>query len=64
MNTHLPKLAYGIDEAVQATGLGRTRLYAAIKENRPHPRKYGRRTIILATELQSFLESLPEQEAA
>ena len=54
------KVAYSIDEAVTATGLSRTTIYEAIADGRLRRKKAGRRTIILATELQRFLEKLPE----
>lgn len=60
----LPALSYSIHDAVQATGLGRTRLYAAIKEGQLRTRHFGRRTVILADDLKAFLASLPEREVA
>ncbi len=64
MNTHLPALAYTIPDAVTATGLGRTRIYDAIKAGQLRTRKFGRRTIILSDDLKSFLENLPGPEVA
>lgn len=40
------KLAYRIDEAVAATGIGRTSLYEMIKAGALKTRKIGRRTLI------------------
>jgi hypothetical protein len=57
-------LAYSIPDAVAASGLGRTRLYSAIKTGDLRTRKFGRRTIILVDDLKSFLEALPTSEAA
>lgn len=64
MNTHFPALAYTIPDAVTATGLGRTRIYDAIKAGQLRTRKFGRRTIILSDDLKSFLENLPGPEVA
>lgn len=58
------KLGYTIDQAVDRSGLGRTSLFEAMREKRLTARKYGRRTIILAADLEAFLASLPVREAA
>ncbi|NHN86311.1 helix-turn-helix domain-containing protein [Acetobacter musti] len=51
-------LAYQIDEAAKICGLGRTRLYDAIREGRLIAHKFGRRTVIRAENLTAFLDSL------
>jgi excisionase family DNA binding protein len=48
-----------IHEASEIAGVGRTKLYEAIKERRLKARKFGTRTIILRADLQKFLASLP-----
>ena len=48
-----------IIEACQVAGIGRTKLYEAISDGSLNARKYGKRTIILRSELQSFLSALP-----
>lgn len=53
------KRAYTIAEAVFATGVGRTALYEANSNGRLPFRKYGKRTLILADDLDAFLTSLP-----
>lgn len=58
------KLAYNINEAVEATGIKRTRLYEEIKAGNVKTRKHGHRTVILAEDLNAFLASLPPAEAA
>lgn len=52
------KLAYRIDEASRASGIGRTKLYSEVKEGRLRTCKVGNRTLILRSELQRFLQSL------
>lgn len=52
-------LALKIEDVCRATGLGRTTIYGAIKAGDLVARKYGRRTIILATDLASFLATMP-----
>jgi hypothetical protein len=39
--------------------LSRTFIYSAIKEGRLKARKAGRRTVVLDTDYQTFLQSLP-----
>ncbi|MGO9681103.1 MAG: helix-turn-helix domain-containing protein [Beijerinckiaceae bacterium] len=52
-------LAHTIEEACRVSGLGRTTIYAALKSGALSARKCGRRTLILAAELERFLNSLP-----
>jgi excisionase family DNA binding protein len=54
------KLSYSIPEVSRETGLGKTTVYKAITEGRLRARKFGNRTIILADDLDQFLNSLPE----
>ena len=51
--------AFGIREVCEATGLGRTSIYRAIAVGSLAARKFGRRTVILATDLDNFLNNLP-----
>jgi excisionase family DNA binding protein len=52
-------LAYGVREACDACGIGRTRLYALIAEGKIEARQCGGRTLIPAQSLRSFLDALP-----
>jgi len=52
-------LAYTVAEAVKVTGLARTRLYEMAGEGRLTFRRAGRRTVILADDLQRLLAALP-----
>lgn len=61
-NAYIPPLAplaYTIDEAVEATKIGRTSLYKEIESGRLPARKRGRSTIILAADLAAYLAGLP-----
>ena len=58
------KLAYTIPEFCAASGIGRTRVYAAIAERKLRARKYGARTVILAEDGRKFLAGLPDLQAA
>jgi excisionase family DNA binding protein len=53
------KVAHSINEVCAQTGVGRDGIYRAINEGRLRARKFGRRTVILESDLQSFLEGLP-----
>jgi excisionase family DNA binding protein len=55
------KRAYTIAEISQLTGLGRTRLFGEIRSGRLRATKCGRRTLILAEDLEAFLGSLPKR---
>ncbi|MFT3997700.1 MAG: helix-turn-helix domain-containing protein [Asticcacaulis sp.] len=50
-----PKLAYRIDEAVKATGLGRSFLYEHIASGELRSVKIGKRRLILHNDLVQFL---------
>jgi excisionase family DNA binding protein len=53
------KLAYTIQQASEATGLSRALLYRFKAEGKITFRKSAGRTVILAEDMQAFLESLP-----
>jgi excisionase family DNA binding protein len=46
-------------QACESSGLGRTKLYGAIKSGELTARKVGRRTIIRRDDLDNYLKSLP-----
>jgi hypothetical protein len=52
--------AYSIPEVMLAIGVCRDRVYKLINERQLVARKVGRRTVVLAADLQAFLESLPQ----
>jgi excisionase family DNA binding protein len=59
MNAHvLPKVAYSVAEAVHVTGIGRSRLYEEISAGRLRTIKVGRRRLILAEAVQTWLANL------
>lgn len=58
MDTHGDKLAYRVDEAVKASGVGRTALYEAMAAGKLAYRKLGARTLILRADLERFLGGL------
>mgnify|MGYP007000752121 CR=1 FL=1 len=54
------KIAFTVEQAVKATGIGRTAIFAAIKSGRLVARKNGRRTLIAADDLRQFVAKLPK----
>jgi excisionase family DNA binding protein len=57
--TTVNRAAYTIAETLALTGLGRDKLYSLINEGRLPAHKLGRRTLVIATDLEAFLKSLP-----
>jgi excisionase family DNA binding protein len=63
MNTNtgvIEPLSYTVRTACQVSGMGRTRLYELIASGTIRAMKSGRRTLICAASLRSFVASLPE----
>jgi excisionase family DNA binding protein len=54
------KLSLSVEEAAEATGIGRSKLYEAMRDGLLQARKFGRRTIILRDDLEQFLSALPK----
>ena len=50
---------YSIPETIERLGIGRDNVYRAIREGLLVARKYGKRTLILESDLEAFLKSLP-----
>lgn len=57
--TEAHRLSFSIRDAANAARCGRSKIYEEIKVGRLHARKLGRRTVILATDLSSWLSNLP-----
>jgi len=55
------KLAFTFEEAGDASGYGATTIKVAVKSNKLVARYANRKPVILASELQRWLESLPEE---
>lgn len=51
-------LSYSVDEVCKITGLGRTKIYEAMKNGLLPAKKFGKRTIILKVDLDDFLKGL------
>ena len=51
--------AYSIAEVCEIASLGRTTIYAAIRDGRLVAHKVGRRTLIFPEDLTSFFRNLP-----
>jgi len=59
MDDRIEKMAFSVDEAGLRAGLGRDKIYAAIKSGQLEARKAGRRTLITTDALKQFIERLP-----
>jgi excisionase family DNA binding protein len=56
----MEKLSFTVAEAVSATGLSKSTIFAEIKEGRLETRKRGSTTLILRDELARYLGELPK----
>jgi excisionase family DNA binding protein len=54
------KIGLTIHDVTKTTGIGRTTLFALIRDGKLPARKIGARTIVLADDLKRFLETLPK----
>lgn len=52
--------AFSVPEAAEYANLGKTTLWAAIARGDLKAKRYGRRTLIEAEALRSFLSNLPD----
>lgn len=54
------KISFTIEEVCAATGLGRTKVYEAIGTGVLPAKKWGKRTLVLKSDLESFLCGLTD----
>ena len=57
-------MAHSVEAAADRAGVGRTTIYAAIRDGALVARKCGRRTIVLTSDLQAWLSKLPHARAS
>jgi excisionase family DNA binding protein len=57
-------LAHTVSRALTVAGCGKTSLYAAIKAGELPAKKMGRRTLIIHSDLMTWLENLPALKPA
>jgi excisionase family DNA binding protein len=55
--------AFTIAQVMARVGLGRDSVYRAIREGQLPAKKFGKRTLIVGTDLEAFLKSLPPMAA-
>lgn len=63
-NRELPlgdSLAYSVKEAVKVSGVGRSKIYEAMRSKELRAKKHGKRTLILAHDLAAWLDELPSK---
>lgn len=53
---NLPRMTYRIDEVAELTGLGRTTIFALLKQGDLRRVKIGARTLILASDVDALLQ--------
>jgi excisionase family DNA binding protein len=51
-------LACSVELAAKVLGISRTSLFQLIKDGKLHPVKIGRRTLLLMTDLKSYVEQI------
>lgn len=56
-------LAFSVTEAARRAGIGRTLIYEIINRGELRVKKLGRRSLILADDLQRWLSRLPEAKS-
>jgi len=54
-----PHIVLSVSQAVRASGVGRTAIFAAIKKGELVARKNGRRTLIAVSDLETWFGQLP-----
>ncbi len=52
------RISLSIEEVQAATGLGRTKIYEAVSSGALPAKKWGKRTLVLKSDLEAFLSSL------
>ena len=57
-----PKLGFSINQIVDATSIGRSKIYEDIKSKKLKAKKNGKRTLITIFDAIDYLENLPEME--
>lgn len=55
----MTKISVTINEAVQMSGISRSGLYKMFKAGKITPRKNGKRTLLLVSDLERVVENLP-----
>lgn len=61
---NLNKAAYALDESAHYLGIGKTKLREEIAAGRLSAKKCGRKVLLLRTDLEAYLQALPDAEWA
>lgn len=54
----MTNIGLSIEQVTEATGLGRTKIYALLKDGVLPAKKIGKRTLVLKSDLEAFLAGL------
>ena len=60
---HAERLSYALEQAVEVTGIPRTRIYGAIAKGELRTFKHGRRRFVSVEALQEFIATLERKTA-
>lgn len=63
-NAQPDRLAYSVDAFAELVGIGRTKIYAEIRDGRLRAKKLGSRTLIPGKAAAAFIDNLPDMKAA
>lgn len=55
----MPPMAYSVSDVLKMVGIGRTKFYQLVTAGDIKTRKIGTRTIVLASDLEAWVQSLP-----
>lgn len=58
------QLAYSINDGARRVNISRAEMYRILKRGDLRAKKQGRRTVVLHADLQAYLASLPDYQAA
>lgn len=57
------QLSLSVDEVSKATGIGKTKVYEAINSGQLQAKKFGKKTLVLKNDLESFLAELSNYQS-
>lgn len=58
----MPQLTVSVPEAARMLSIGRSSLYLLFRDGKLVPRKSGKRTLVLVSDLEQYVDSLPSAD--